>query len=104
MTLGKGLGSGIPIGAVLARNKVARVFGPGSHGSTLGGNPLACSVGVEIIKVIDRRNLLESVTVLGEELKNRIEALRAKYSVIKEVRGRGFLLGVELNREHQGLP
>ena len=74
MTLAKGLGNGIPIGACLARGKAAELFTPGSHGSTFGGNPLACRVGCTVLEIIEEQGLLENATLQGERLLARLRS------------------------------
>ena len=93
----KGLGNGVPIGACLAKNKVADLFIPGSHGSTFGGNPLACRAALETINVIEKNNLLANTHQLGKYI---VEALKNKLSTndqVKEVRGKGLMIGIEMN-------
>ena len=93
----KGLGNGVPIGACLAKKQVADLFVPGSHGSTFGGNPLACRVALETINVIEKYNLLANADQLGkyivEELKNNLSTNKQ----VKEVRGKGLMIGIEMN-------
>lgn len=100
-TLAKGLGGGVPIGAVLARPETADAFAPGDHGSTFGGNPLACAAAVYVTHRLDE-NMLSQVTQKGEYLKNRLGELAKKYSFIKEVRGKGLLVGMELSQNISG--
>jgi acetylornithine/N-succinyldiaminopimelate aminotransferase len=95
ITLAKGLGGGIPIGAVVA-NKKADVLEPGDHGSTFGGNPFACSVAVTVLNEISNEFFLKGVKAAGEYLKSNLEILIQKFSqVLKEVRGLGLMIGVE---------
>lgn len=100
-TLAKGLGGGVPIGAVLARPETADAFAPGDHGSTFGGNPLACAAAVYVTRRLDE-NMLSQVTQKGEYLKSRLGELAKKYSFIKEVRGKGLLVGMELSQNISG--
>ena len=100
-TLAKGLGGGVPIGAVLARPETADAFAPGDHGSTFGGNPLACAAAVYVTHRLDE-NMLSQVTQKGEYLKSRLGELAKKYSFIKEVRGKGLLVGMELSQNISG--
>lgn len=100
-TLAKGLGGGVPIGAVLARPETANAFSPGDHGSTFGGNPLACAAAVYVTQRLDKR-MLEQVMQKGEYLKNRLGELAQKYSFINEVRGKGLLIGMELSQNISG--
>ncbi|MFT4167415.1 MAG: acetylornithine transaminase [Microlunatus sp.] len=94
VTLAKGLGNGFPIGACLALGRAASLLGPGSHGSTFGGNPVAAIAGLAVIAVIERDGLLEQATVLGDRLAETITAL--DHPLITGVRGRGLLRGVTL--------
>ncbi len=101
MTLAKGLGGGIPIGAVLAINSAAAAFKPGDHGSTFGGNPLACAASIAALKtVMDSGILLDQCKRMGSYLLGKLEGLRKKHpDKIKEIRGKGLLVGMELNLE-----
>ena len=92
ITLAKGLGNGFPIGACLATGPAARLLGPGSHGSTFGGNPVAAIAGLAVIAVIERDDLLSHVTAMGEHLKTTIDQLG--HPLITGVRGRGLLRGI----------
>lgn len=99
MPLAKGLGSGVPVGAVVAGKKAANIFVPGNHGSTFGGNPLAMRAGVETIRVMENLNLLANAETVGNHLKKALEtALAAEIAsgLVKEVRGQGLMLGIEL--------
>lgn len=97
LTLAKSLGGGLPIGAAVAREEVAAVFQPGSHGSTFGGNPVACAAAKAVLDVIKEEGLVEQAAKNGKYMKDRLTALKARYP-IKEVRGMGFLLGMELEQ------
>lgn len=94
VTLAKGLGTGFPIGACIATGPAADLFGPGSHGSTFGGNPVAARAGLTVLDVIERDGLLKHVTEVGDRLARAIEALN--HPLIDHVRGRGLLRGVVL--------
>ncbi len=94
LTLAKGLGGGVPIGAMLASEKVAAVFGTGTHGSTFGGNPLSCAAALAVLKSIEKEELLSNVARQGSRIQARIKAMAERFSVIKEARGRGLLLGI----------
>jgi acetylornithine aminotransferase len=98
MTLAKGLGNGIPIGACLARGKVADLFTPGSHGSTFGGNPLACRVGCTVLEIIEEQGLLENAKLQGERLLARLRIELADDPNILEIRGQGLMIGIELKQ------
>jgi acetylornithine/N-succinyldiaminopimelate aminotransferase len=97
MTLAKALGGGIPAGAVLARNEVAMYLTPGSHGSTLGGNPLAMHSGCAVLRTILGDGLLDNAARMGEYFLEKLTVLKKQYNkLIKEVRGKGLILGIEL--------
>jgi len=97
LTLAKALGGGIPIGATLAKEEVAETFTPGSHGSTFGGNPLACVSAYVTLSIVE--DLLTHVEEMGEYFIKKLRDLQSKYSFIKEVRGMGLMLGMELSFE-----
>lgn len=104
VTLAKGLAGGVPIGAFLASDKVASVFHPGDHGSTFGGNPLACAAANAVLDTILEDNLLDNVNEVGAHLMDSIKALGAKYpAIIRSVRGKGFMVGIELTREGRAI-
>ncbi len=94
-TLAKALGGGVPIGAVCAKDFVADAFSPGDHGSTFGGNPLATRAGLAVFEIFEKENLVEKSKTNGEYFKEKLIALSEKYSIIKEVRGKGLMIGVE---------
>jgi acetylornithine aminotransferase len=99
MPLAKGLGSGVPVGAVVAGPKAAHIFAVGNHGSTFGGNPLAMRAGVETIRIMERDGLLANAATVGAHLKAALEAgLAAEIASggVKEVRGLGLMLGIDL--------
>ncbi|HEV2053705.1 MAG TPA: aspartate aminotransferase family protein [Methylomirabilota bacterium] len=97
MTVAKALANGVPIGATLATEDVARVFTPGTHGSTFGGNPLATAVGVTVFSTLIEDKLAERAGRVGKLLLQGLEAVRAKHpKAVKEVRGRGLLVGLDL--------
>jgi predicted acetylornithine/succinylornithine family transaminase len=98
VTLAKGLASGFPIGALLATDK-ASVFASGEHGSTFGGNPLACAAGYAVLKHIIRRNLPANARKMGDRLYNGLQKLKSQFLFITEVRGRGLLLAVEFDSD-----
>ncbi|MHC8409707.1 acetylornithine/succinylornithine family transaminase [Pseudomonas sp. Hz4] len=98
MTLAKGLGNGIPIGACLARGKAADLFTPGSHGSTFGGNPLACRVGCTVLEIIEEQGLLENAKLQGERLLARLRIELADDPNVLEIRGQGLMIGIELKQ------
>lgn len=99
VTLAKGLAGGVPIGAFMATDKVASAFHAGDHGSTFGGNPLACAAACVVLDALIDGNLMENAEEIGAYLQSKFEAYKAKYpNLIKEVRGRGLILGMELTR------
>jgi len=98
MPLAKGLGSGVPIGAVVAGPKAANIFGPGNHGTTFGGNPLAMRAGVETIRIMEEQNLLENAATVGAHLKAALERELGGLPGVKEIRGQGLMIGIELDR------
>ena len=98
MTLAKGLGSGVPVGAVLAHNKAATVLQPGNHGSTFGGNPLAMRAGVETIRIMEEDKLLDHVTAVGAHLKAKLQSELGSLNGVVDIRGQGLMIGVELNK------
>jgi acetylornithine aminotransferase len=98
MSLAKGLGSGVPIGACLATGRAAGVFKPGNHGSTFGGNPLACTAGLTTLEVIESQGLLERAATLGASLREQLSSALSDVAGVVEVRGNGLMLGIELDR------
>jgi len=99
MPLAKGLGSGVPVGAVVAGPKAANIFKPGNHGTTFGGNPLAMRAGVETIRIMEESNLLDNAAYVGAHLKESLHsALAAELAcgAVKEIRGQGLMLGIDL--------
>lgn len=98
MTLAKGLGNGVPIGACLARGKAAELFTPGSHGSTFGGNPLACRVGCTVLDIIEEQDLVGNARRQGEQLLGRLRAELADNPNVLAIRGQGLMIGIELKQ------
>ncbi|KFE46179.1 aspartate aminotransferase family protein [Pseudomonas congelans] len=98
MTLAKGLGNGIPIGACLARGRAAHLFTPGSHGSTFGGNPLACRVGCTVIDIIEQQALVENAALQGRQLLDGLRNALGTHPHVLEVRGQGLMIGIELRQ------
>jgi len=98
MPLAKGLGSGVPIGAVVCGPRAADVMGPGNHGSTFGGNPLAMRAGVETLRIMEEDRLLANAAEVGASLKAGLERELAGQSGVVEVRGQGLMIGIELDR------
>ncbi len=98
-TLAKGLAGGVPIGAFMATDKVAAAFHAGDHGSTFGGNPLACAAACVVLDELLHHNLMENVKEVGAYFKAKLDVYKQKYpNLVKEVRGRGLILGIELTR------
>ena len=98
MPLAKGLGSGVPIGAVVCGPKAAGIFGPGNHGTTFGGNPLAMRAGVETLRIMEEDGLLANAAHVGSLLKAGFEREFAGLAGVKEIRGAGLMIGIELDR------
>ena len=98
MPLAKGLGSGVPIGAVVAGPKAAHIFGPGNHGTTFGGNPLAMRAGVETIRIMEEEGLMANAVVVGAHLQAALNRELGGVPGFKEVRGKGLMLGIELTK------
>ncbi len=98
MTLAKGLGSGVPIGACLAAGNAAGVFKPGNHGSTFGGNPLACVAALTTLDVIDQDGLMKRAASLGDAIRSSFRAALTGVDGVKDIRGDGLMIGIELDR------
>ena len=96
MPLAKGLGSGVPVGAVVAGPKAANLFAVGNHGTTFGGNPLAMRAGVETIRIMEEEGLLEHAARVGEHLRAALQRELGSHKGVKEIRGKGLMIGVEL--------
>jgi acetylornithine aminotransferase len=99
MTLAKALAGGPPIGAMLTTTSLAERLGPGTHGSTFGGNPLVCAAALAAMQTITDDGILDNCRAMGEYLTGQLERLQDKYAFIKEVRGRGLIIGMELTIE-----
>ena len=97
VSLAKALGGGLPLGAVLLRQKIADQLKAGDHGTTFGGNPVACAVGLAVVNQIAKPELLANVNARSAQLKAGLEKLAAKYAVVKQVRGEGLILGLALD-------
>jgi acetylornithine aminotransferase len=98
MTLAKGLGNGVPIGACLAHGAAAQVFKPGNHGSTFGGNPLVCRVALTVIDEIEKNKLTSRAAKLGDRLQTQLKKALGDTAGVKEIRGHGLMLAIELDR------
>jgi acetylornithine/N-succinyldiaminopimelate aminotransferase len=98
MPLAKGLGSGVPVGAVVCGPRAASVLGPGNHGTTFGGNPLAMRAGVETLRIMQEERLLENAASVGAALRAGLECELAGVAGVVEIRGAGLMLGIELDR------
>jgi acetylornithine/N-succinyldiaminopimelate aminotransferase len=98
MTLAKGLGSGVPIGACLARGAAAQVFTPGKHGSTFGGNPLACTAALTTLQVIEQEGLLDNAASMGAFIRQDLSERLREVAGIRDIRGQGLMIGIELDR------
>ena len=98
MTLAKALGNGLPIGAMLSVEELSSAFGPGSHATTFGGTPLVTAVAKAVLKSLLEDGWIDHCLKVGESFKERLGELRKKHDAIKEVRGLGLILGVELDR------
>lgn len=97
ITLAKALGNGFPVGALLATEQVAAAFQPGNHGSTFGGNPLAMAAGIATIQTIIENGVLENCQRVGMYFMNRLQGLKDSHSIIRDVRGKGLMLALELD-------
>lgn len=97
VTFAKALGGGVPIGVVMANDKVANAFNPGDHGSTFGGNPLVCAAANAAIDSLINNKLVENSKTNGEYLKEKLLSLKDKYDFIEEVRGQGLMIGIQLS-------
>ena len=95
----KPLAGGLPLGAFLAREEFAASFSPGLHGSTFGGGPLTCATGLTFLDTVERKHLLDNVRARGAELKTGLKKISAKFNFIREVRGEGLMIGVDLDVE-----
>jgi len=98
VTLAKGLGSGVPIGALLARGRAAGVFGPGNHGTTFGGGPLACRAGLETLAIIAADGLLENAAARGAQIRAGLARELYGLAGVRAIRGQGLMIGIELDR------
>ena len=98
LTTAKGLGNGMPIGACLMSKKAINLFKPGNHGSTFGGNPLACATALTVLEVIERDKICEKVTKNSGLLMDKLINALGEHPNVKAIRGKGFMIGIELDR------
>lgn len=103
MTLAKSLGGGVAIGVMTARADIAAAMGPGTHGSTFGGNPLACRAGIAVFDAIREEKMMDNVEVVGAYLWQRLNEMKNKFPIIKGLRGRALMVGIELNKPGQDI-
>mgnify|MGYP000297762649 CR=1 FL=1 len=99
VTTAKGLGNGVPIGACLASGPAAKVFSPGNHGSTYGGNPLCCAAALAVVRSIHELNLLDNAAAMGSYIKSNLQQHLGHHPLVKDIRGQGLMIGVELSSE-----
>ena len=97
MTLAKALGNGLPVGAMLATDEVASAFVPGTHATTFGGTPLVTAAAAKVLELISAPAFLENVRRMGDYFTTRLKDLKSEHSIVKEIRGRGLMIGMELN-------
>ena len=103
LTLAKGLGNGVPIGACLAKGKAANLFQPGSHGSTFGGNPLVCQTALTVLEVIEKNDILYNAVQMGEYLVSGFKSKLMNSDKVVEIRSKGLMLAIELNQDCSSL-
>src|SRR5687768_14106461 len=96
MPLAKGLGNGVPIGACLAAGPAARLFKPGNHGSTFGGNPLACAAALATLDIIEEERLMENAVKTGDYIRSELQRQIGGLKGVREIRGKGLMIGIEL--------
>lgn len=97
VTLAKGLGNGVPIGTCMAAGPAATLFKPGNHGSTFGGNPLACAAGLETLAIIEDEGLMQNALTIGERIRAQLRSRLSGLPGVKDVRGAGLMIGIELS-------
>jgi len=99
MTLAKALGNGLPIGAMLSKEHVAKAFGPGSHATTFGGTPVITAAALEVVKILAKEKIIERCSQTGAYFKERLLWLKSRHDSIIDVRGMGLLLGMKLKTD-----
>lgn len=99
MTVAKSLGGGVPIGAMLTTDDLAQHLGPGTHASTFGGNPLVCAAALAALEALEAEQLMANARKVGAYFRQRLEELQARHQAVREVRGLGLMIGVELDRD-----
>jgi acetylornithine/N-succinyldiaminopimelate aminotransferase len=99
VAVAKPLAAGLPLGAILTSETVAQRVSPGLHGTTFGGGPLACATALEFLNILEEEKLLENIRARGAELREGLSALASKFSFIREIRGEGLMIGIELSIE-----
>jgi acetylornithine/N-succinyldiaminopimelate aminotransferase len=103
VTVAKGLGSGLPIGAVIGKKQLESAFGPGSHGSTFGGNPVSVAAAIATMEIIFQEEFLNNAAEKGNYLLTKLKTVLDKYSIVSEIRGMGLMIGIELKTDVQSL-
>ena len=103
LTVAKALGCGVPVGAFLAREEVAKALVPGDHGTTYGGNPLACAAAVKVLELFKKQNVLDNVKKVSAYLEKKLDEIVAEYDYVVERRGLGLMQGLEINTDVKDL-
>ncbi|MFH1355291.1 MAG: aspartate aminotransferase family protein [Candidatus Omnitrophota bacterium] len=103
ITLAKALGGGLPIGMMIAKNEIADTLGPGMHASTFGGGPVICKAALGVLRGIDKEKLLENASKVSKYIFQRLHELKNKYPLIKDIRGMGLMIGIDLNQEGKSI-
>lgn len=104
VVIAKVIGGGLPLGAILGNDKVAEVLTYGTHGTTFGGNPVACAAGCAVMEEIVEKGLMKQAGIIGEYIKSKVQELQREFpAIIKEVRGRGCMLGIDIDRDGQSI-
>ncbi len=103
LTIAKGLGNGVPIGACIGGAKVARLFTPGSHGTTFGGNPLSSAVGLRVLNIIEQENIIDNVNKMSKYFLSQAQQILAPLTIIKNIRTKGLMIGISLDKYYPDL-